>query len=176
MGTEIERRFRVNLARLCPNGEDGKFMPKGRYIKQAYLTSHDPAIRVRIVGYDHTPMSDPKRIDKAILTIKGTGTIERAEWNIKLAPEDALAMMDFAKQGVIEKIRTEMFVGASQTKWEVDQFLGAHEGLWLAEVELPSADAAFEKPPWLGPEVTEDPRYNNARLAADTSRFWADAV
>lgn len=171
MGTEIERRFRVNLERLCPNGEDGKMLPKGRYIKQAYLVSDDPSVRIRVVGYDEGPVTTYTTVAQALVTIKGKGTISRREWNLSVSPEDAVEMMGVAKCGVVEKIRTELFV--YHTKWELDRFLGVHEGLWLAEVELPSEDTPFDRPPWLGEEVTADSRFNNARLAMTTDRFWA---
>ena len=172
MGTEIERRFRVNLGLLCPNGEDGKTMPKGRYIKQGYL-GEAPAIRVRIMSYDDRPPSDHPAT--ATLTIKTKGVVTRGEWNIPL-PWDALKPMApeliaLAEHGVIEKIRYGLKV--KQTDWELDRFLGAHEGLWLAEVELPSEDAPFDRPPWLGEEVTADERFTNANLAKTTERFWA---
>jgi CYTH domain-containing protein len=171
MGIEIERRFRVNLDRLCPNGEDGKAMPKGRHIKQGYLAL-DPSIRVRVQSFDDRPPTTPAT---ATLTIKTKGTISRGEWNIAL-PWDVLKPMgpeliDLAQHGVIEKVRYSLRV--YQTEWELDRFLGVHEGLWLAEVELPSEDAAFDRPSWLGEEVTDDPRFTNAQLARTTERFWA---
>lgn len=170
MGTEIERRFRVDLNRLSPNGEDGKFLPEGHYIKQAYLSLDDPSIRVRVVGWTERPVTSEMELEKAILTIKGKGTVERAEWNLPIEDADAFGMMALARFGCIEKVRYDLVVGG--TKWELDRFLGVHEGLWLAEVELPTTDAPFDRPPWLGEEVTEDSRFQNACLARASARFW----
>jgi adenylate cyclase len=170
MGIEIERRFRVDIKRLAPNGEDGKFMPRGRYIKQAYL-GDDPAVRVRTYAFDDKPIQNAFAIASAILTIKSKGGIERDEWNIPLTDtKAALELQSIARFGSIEKIRYDLEVGS--TKWELDRFLGVHEGLWLAEVELPAKDASFDTPPWLGEEVTEDDRFSNARLARTTVPFW----
>lgn len=169
MGVEIERRFRVDVKRLAPNGEDGKALPKGRYYKQAYL-AEDPSIRVRVVGWDENPIYNEHGISAATMTIKGKGTVERAEWNLMLPHPDAFGLMALAKFGVIEKIRVALTV--VETKWELDRFVGVHEGLWLAEVELPSVDASFDRPPWLGEEVTADSRFTNARLAQTAGRFW----
>lgn len=181
MGTEIERRFRVVLERLCPNGEDGKVLPKGRWVKQAYLVTHDPSIRVRVVGWDATPVTAERgepRFSQSVMTIKGPGSIKRDEWNVPVTGGDALELIDIAKCGHVEKVRSEMLVGSSLssalsgTRWELDRFLGAHEGLWLAEVELPAEDSPFNRPTWLGKEVTDDSRYNSAQLARNPDRFW----
>ena len=152
---EIERRFRVNLERLAPGGEDGKPMPPGRYYKQAYLAVGDPTIRVRIIGSNHQPIYEPMEVRKAELTAKGRGTVKRTELNVALQPADALHLIDMATYGSVEKVRYEITVRA--TPWVIDRFVGRHEGLWLAEVELPSVDAPFVRPPWLGEEVTEEP-------------------
>jgi adenylate cyclase len=167
---EIERRFRVNLDRLSPNGEDGKHLPQGRYIKQGYLAPDDPSIRIRLVAWDDNPITSSGLVAQAILTIKGKGTVERAEWNILLANLEGYSLQSQVKHGFVEKVRHEIVV--MRTKWELDKFVGAHEGLWLAEVELPARDAPFDRPPWLGEEVTEDTRYSNAYLASHAGRFW----
>jgi adenylate cyclase len=172
MGKEIERRFRVKVARLCPNGEDGKPLPPGEYVKQAYF-SRDPAIRIRMTGVSSTPASVWGQEAKAVLTIKSDATLERDEWNIPIASlRDAHDMMGLAKVGIIEKVRYKLRVPGQERPWEVDKFLGPHEGLWIAELELSAPDAEFAKPPWLGPEITQDKRYGNVALAADPTRFW----
>lgn len=170
MGTEIERRFRVNLERLSPNGEDGKLLPQGRYFKQGYLAPHDPSVRVRLAAWNEHPITAPGHISQATLTIKGKGNIERAEWNILISNQDGFELQSQAKHGFVEKVRYVITVGT--TKWELDKFLGCHEGLWLAEVELTAKDASFDRPPWLGEEVTQDDRYSNAYLASHAGRFW----
>jgi adenylate cyclase len=171
MGTEIERRFRVNLERLSPNGEDGEYLPRGKYIKQGYL-GVAPSIRIRLVSWDDKPATSSNAVGQAMLTIKGKGSVTRAEWNLRVNAVDGWELITLAEHGVVEKVRYDLKV--YDTKWELDRFLGVHEGLWLAEVELPSADAVFDRPPWLGEEVTEDDRYSNARLAQTFCRFWDD--
>lgn len=170
---EIERRFRVNLERLSPNGEDGKPMPRGRYIKQAYLSIDDPVIRIRVVAHSHLRIMVEEDVHTAKLTAKGRGTIERTELNVPVPPLKALQFMEMAQHGFVEKVRYEFKV--RETSWVVDRFLGRHEGLWLAEVELPSADAPFDRPPWLAVEVTDYPRFSNVHLAAWPFDDWKDS-
>jgi adenylate cyclase len=67
---------------------------------------------------------------------------------------------------IISKIRYRLPVEGSSLAWEIDRFLERHHGLWLAEIELPRPDYPVALPAWLGPEVTGDPRYHNAALAA----------
>jgi adenylate cyclase len=70
----------------------------------------------------------------------------------------------------IEKVRCEVEYGG--LCWEVDEFLGQNRGLLLAEVELTAADQPFERPAWVGEEVTHDPRYFNSQLAAHPYATW----
>jgi adenylate cyclase len=71
---------------------------------------------------------------------------------------------------VIEKMRYTLVVGSHT--WEIDVFEGDNVGLVVAEIELGSADEAFEKPEWVGDEVTGDPRYFNSNLVANPYRTW----
>ncbi len=146
MGVEIERRFLIHHDRLPEDffGEAHSMM-----IEQAYLTK-DPWTRVRIVQGN---------TQKAVLTIKGKGTVKRTEVNCQIPMGDAKDLWDLAKFGVIRKIRH------NYGPWEVDEFTDKHAGLWLAEIELESEDTQFDKPVWIGEEVTEDIRYTNAYLA-----------
>jgi adenylate cyclase len=144
MGTEIERRFLVIEEKLPDLSECHAEM-----IEQAFLTK-DPWTRIRIIQ-GNTP--------KAIFTVKGKGTVKRTEVNCPVSMDDARDLWDLAKLGVIRKIRHH--VGP----WELDEFTDKHAGLWLVEIELASEDAKFEKPEWVGQEVTEDIRYTNAHLA-----------
>ena|SRR5579883_1226250 len=148
MGTEIERKFLVR-AELFPAAARAH----GASFVQGYL-SIQPSVRLRI------SMKDGR--EQAWLTVKGPGTIERAEFEYAVPPEDARAMLALAK-ATLSKTRHRVPVGAHT--WDVDEFHGAHAGLWLAEVELARADEAFEQPPWLGEEVSHDPRYTNSALA-----------
>jgi adenylate cyclase len=143
-GDEIERRFLVLTDKLSEDfGEAYSYL-----IDQTYL-SVDPWVRVRLYRFN-TP--------KALLTVKGKGTIRRPEVNCEISFEKAQEMWPLGKFSV-HKLRHEY------GQWEVDEFVGKHAGLWLAEIELKSEDEKFEKPDWLGEEVTEDLRYTNAYLA-----------
>jgi adenylate cyclase len=143
MGTEIERRFLVQVDKLPDLKEYD-----ANIIEQAYFST-DPWVRVRVYQRNQP---------KAVLTIKGKGTIKRPEVNCEIPVAKAREMWPLAKHE-IHKIRHYV------DKWELDEFTGAHTGLWLAELELESEDTAFEHPEWLGEEVTEDIRYTNAFLA-----------
>ena len=144
---EIERKFLVA----------GDFRPhvyKSICIIQGYLSSvPERTVRVRIQG------------DEAFLTIKGianeNGT-SRYEWEKQIEVADAQDLLKIAEPGIIEK--TRHLIKAEPYIYEVDEFFGANAGLIIAEIELPSEDADFEKPDWLGAEVTGEKRYYNSNL------------
>jgi len=152
VGTEIERKFLVDLSAWRPPGP-------GTLYKQGYLSSRPAAtVRVRIAGA------------RAALTVKGpTAGVTRAEFEYAIPVEDAAIMLDtLCERPLIEKHRhVEMHGGKT---WEIDVFHGENEGLVVAELELAAEDEPFEKPPWLGAEVSADPRYANASLV---SRPWS---
>ena len=149
--TEIERKFLVR---------SDAFMAQaiGKHeIEQGYLCrDKGRTIRVRI--------SD----ERAFLTIKSSLLREglaRFEWEKEIAPEDAREMMKHCQLPVISKTRYIVPIeGESKRKWEVDVFHGHKEGLVMAELELGSEDEPFERPEWLGEEVTGNPRYYNANM------------
>ena len=147
-GIEIERKFLVRVDALPASARHG-----GASFEQGYL-SFEPAVRVRA--------SDENGEKRAWLTIKGPGVIERVELEYAIPYDDARAMLPLCK-AALTKIRRRVRVGAHT--WDLDELTGAHAGLWLAEVELTAADEPFERPPWLGDEVSHDPRYANAALA-----------
>ncbi len=153
---EIERKFLV-LSNDFINESFGK-----KRIVQAYLNSNpERTVRVRI------------KEDKAFLTIKGKGNstgTTRLEWEKEIAVDDAEKLLLICESGVIDKIRHEVKVG--QHVFEVDVFAGENTGLLLAEIELQSEDEAFEKPIWLGKEVTNDERYYNAYLSKNPFKKW----
>jgi CYTH domain-containing protein len=142
---EIERKFLVDKSLwVKPN--------KGCYFQQGYLAENGCTLRVRIAE------------DKAFLTIKGkTQGISRAEFEYEIPMADAQAMMQLCLYPPIEKIRYKVEVGGKI--WEVDEFLGAHQGLLMAEIELQSEDEPFEMPVWAAQEVTGDARYYNSSLS-----------
>ena len=154
MAVEIERKFRTNGVDFLANQE-------GERLIQGYL-SHDPraTVRLRVQG------------DRAWLTIKGkTHGASRSEFEYPIPTADAHAMLEeMCPQGVIDKTRYRIRVG--EHVWEVDEFHGDNRGLVVAEVELDSEDQPFERPPWLGEEVTGDPRYYNSALSRTPYVQW----
>ena len=131
-------------------------------IVQGYLNS-DPArtVRVRLKG------------EEGFLTVKGLGSesgMSRFEWEKPISREDALALLLLCEKGMIDKTRHLVRVGAHT--FEVDVFHGENEGLVLAEVELGSEDESFEKPSWLGAEVTGDERFYNSYLSSHPYCQW----
>ena len=144
MPLEIEHKFLVRPQLLRP-------LQQGKRLLQGYLCTQ-PAVRVRIVS------GGKKR--EAFLTIKGKGLRSRAEYEYKIPVADGRALLKMCGAVTLEKIRRRI------GRWEVDEFLGRHRGLWLAEYELRRASEKLPKlPPWIGREVTGDPAYTNSRLA-----------
>ena len=152
MGLEIERKFLVKDT-WRPEGE-------GVPMKQGYVAGGGPLIvRVRTAG------------GRAFLTLKGrTEGVTRAEFEYDVPVEDAEKILALAGGPLIEKTRYRVPFGAHT--WEIDVFAGANEGLVVAEIELAREDEIFEHPPWLGAEVSDDPRYYNSNLAEHPFRTW----
>ena len=154
---EIERKFLVK-------GSFREQATQSFRITQGYLNSHpERSVRIRIKG------------DKGCLTIKGIGDesgVKRMEWEREIDLEDAQTLLKICEPGVIDK--TRYIVPAGQHAFEVDEFYGDNEGLVLAEVELEREDEAFEKPDWLGKEVTGDEQYYNARLKQKPYKTWGN--
>jgi adenylate cyclase len=148
MANEIERKFLVS-----GNGWR-KHAVRSKALRQAYLANtRKLSMRVRIVGKT-----------KAVVTIKSGGTrVSRAEYEYAIPIKDARELMKLRIGRLIVKRRHDVKVGKS--RFEIDVFAGDHRGLIIAEIELPSSRATFERPPWLGREITGHSRYYNARLA-----------
>lgn len=148
MAKEIERKFLVS-------GEFRQDSPESYRIMQGYICSDpDRTVRVRV------------REDKGFLTIKGRGSedgLSRYEWEKEIPVAEAAELMALCGSGVIDK--TRYLVPFGKHTYEVDVFHGANEGLVLAEIELSDEQEAFEKPSWLGEEVTGDVRYYNSMLS-----------
>jgi len=155
MGTEIERKFLVIDDSWRKNSV-------GVFYRQGYLAVGPPvAVRVRVAGA------------KALLNIKkATLDIARAEFEYAIPAEDAESMLaELCEGSLIEKTRYKIpFAGHL---WEVDEFHGENAGLIVAEIELTRADESFERPPWVGNEVSNDPRYLNACLARRPFSRWS---
>jgi len=152
MAIEIERKFLVT-------GDDWRDSP-AVYYSQGYLSrAKERTVRVRIAG------------DRAFLTVKGVSTgASRVEFEYAIPLEDGREMLALCEQPLIEKYRRKLpYAGYV---WEVDEFLGDNLGLVIAEIELPSENAQFEKPSWIGEEVTSDPRYFNSALISHPWQKW----
>jgi CYTH domain-containing protein len=154
MGEEIERKFLVT-------GDDWRTLAEGLSYRQGFLST-EPArtVRVRVAG------------DRGTLTIKGiTVGARRTELEYEIPLVDAQEMLDtLCMRPLIEKTRYTLTFGAHT--WEVDVFEGDNAGLIVAEIELRSEDESFDRPGWLGEEVTHDARYFNANLVAHPYRAW----
>ncbi len=156
MGVEIERKFLVNIDKFNKEG-----LSKSRIV-QGFLNSNKARI-VRVRIDDH----------QGFLTIKGpsdpTG-IRRFEWEREISLKDAEALLPLTEPGRIEKYRYRLHIGSHI--FEVDEFLNENKGLLLAEVELEHENEFFERPPWLGEEVTGIAKYYNAALSKRPYKLW----
>ncbi|MBY0241246.1 MAG: CYTH domain-containing protein [Burkholderiaceae bacterium] len=154
MGIEIERKFLVTSSAWRQQGE-------AVLLRQGYLSSHPSrVVRVRIEG------------DGAVMTIKGKNVgASRGEWEYPIPMADAIEFLDkLCEQPIIEKYRRR--IPYAGFVWEVDEFLGANAGLVVAEIELPSEDQAFDRPEWIGEDVTADKRYLNSNLISNPYSAW----
>ena len=153
MGLEIERKFLVQ--------NDSWRTAEGVLFRQGYLNSDlNRVVRVRTMG------------ETAVLTIKGrsVGAI-RHEYEYEMPLADANEILDnLCERPLVEKTRYRLKLGGHI--WEIDEIAGENEGLVVAEIELQDEDEFFEKPDWLGQEVTDDPRYFNSNLVLRPYTTW----
>ena len=153
---EIERKFLVTSEEFKTDA-----FTQNR-IKQGYLSSvPERTVRVRIKG------------EKGFLTIKGISSesgLSRFEWEKEIPVSEAENLLLLCETGVIDKTRFEVKSGKHII--EVDEFYGENEGLIMAEIELNSETESFEKPIWLGEEVTQDKRYYNSYLSNNPFKNW----
>ena len=155
-GFEIERKFLV---------KDGRYKEQAftsSRIRQGYIcSSHGRTVCVRI------------RDARGYLTIKGPSTnggLSRYEFEKEITLDEAEHLMQLCEPGLIDKTRYLVKSGAHT--FEVDEFYGENEGLVIAEVELSSEDEPYEKPDFIGKEVTGDKRYYNSHLRANPFSLW----
>lgn len=155
MQIETERKFLV-----LDDGYKAQAEESHR-IRQGYI-AHDMGRNVRVRILD----------DRGFLTVKGPfiGLGSRPEWEKEISLQEAEELFLLCKPGSIDK--TRWIVPAGERKFEVDEFHGENEGLVMAEIELKSQDEAFERPSWLGDEVTGDKRYYNGYLARNPFKNW----
>ena len=155
MAQEIERKFLVK-------GGFKEAAFDALRITQGYLsTAPGRSVRVRLKG------------DKGFLTIKGPsrdGGLSRFEWEKEIEADEARELLALCEPGLIDK--TRWLVKAGIHTFEVDEFHGDNEGLIMAEVELSAPDEPYEKPDWLGQEVTGDRRYYNSYLSKNPYKIW----
>lgn len=153
---EIERKFLVTSNAFI------KESVKHNRIVQGYLSSvPERTVRVRIKGAN------------GYVTIKGKSTssgMTRMEWEKEISIEEAEQLLTLCEKGMIDKTRYEVIVGVHV--FEVDVFSGENQGLVLAEIELLREDETFERPNWLGKEVTTDERYYNSYLSKNPFSSW----
>ena len=159
-GLEIERKFLVR-------GDDYKRQSySSSRIRQGYICSgHGRTVRVRL------------RDDRGYLTIKGPSDaagLSRYEFEKEITLDEAEHLMALCEPGSIDK--TRYLVKSGSHTFEVDEFYGDNEGLVMAEVELGSEDEPFEKPDFIGKEVTGDRRYYNAHLVKHPFCTWPEKI
>lgn len=154
MALEIERKF------LLANDEWRKVTISETVIKQGYLSSNkERVVRIRLKG------------DKSYLTIKGKNVnTVRLEFEYEIPYPDGVELLQLCERPIIEKTRYEA-VYAGNT-WEIDEFKGDNDGLIVAEIELEAEDQVFNKPSWIGEEVSSDVRYYNANLIKQPYKSW----
>ncbi len=151
---EIERKFLVK-------GDGWRGLGKTELFRQGYIArTQDRTVRVRVAG------------EKGRLTIKYRGEgIARSEFEYDIPLDEAQALLDGLAPGeIIEKLRHTFTCEGSV--WEVDEFLGANQGLVVAEIELESEDQPFVRPEWLGDEVSRISRYLNVELSRLPYTAW----
>lgn len=155
MAQEIERKFLVK-------GDFKSEVFKSTRITQGYLSSvPERTVRVRVKG------------DKGFITIKGIGNesgASRFEWEKEIPVEEVRDLLKICEPGVIDK--TRYLVKNGEFTFEVDEFYGDNDGLTVAEIELPDEQAQFNRPDWLGEEVTGDVRFYNSMLMKNPYKNW----
>ena len=156
MGVEIEKKFLVK-------DDSWRSLAQGTKYCQGYLNSKkERNVRIRTME------------DKGFLTIKGLlSGATRSEWEYEIPYKDAREMLDkLCEVPLIEKVRRK--INYHGRTWEVDEFFSENLGLVIAEVELENENQPFDKPSWIGREVTDDPRYYNSNLIKHPYCRWPE--
>lgn len=153
---EIERKFLVKSEDFKPQATN-----KIRIVQGFLNTDPERTVRIRIKG------------EKGFITVKGksnaSGTT-RFEWEKEILLNEAEQLLERCEKGILEKTRYEIPLGYHV--FEVDEFLGNNQGLSVAEIELKSENETFEKPDWLGKEVTGEIKYYNSQLSKKPFNMW----
>jgi CYTH domain-containing protein len=156
MSLEIERKF------LVKNNDFKKVAFQQKILQQGYLNSDKHrTVRIRIAD------------NQGFITVKGvsnTSGTTRFEWEKEIDVQEAKQLLALCEPNIIEKKRFLVKIGIHI--FEIDEFFGANKGLLIAEIELSSENEKFEKPSWLGEEVTGNPMYYNASLSKLPFSSW----
>ena len=156
MAIEIERKF------LVTSEDYKKKAYKKTRILQGFLSTHkERTVRIRV------------KDDEGLITVKGISSqdgLSRFEWEKDISKEEAKSLLNLCEPIIIDKMRYEVKIG--NHIFEIDEFLADNEGLVVAEVELKNEDEVFDKPHWLGQEVTGDVKYYNSQLSIKPFKTW----
>ena len=159
-GLEIERKFLVKKG-----GAYKRAAFSSSRIEKGYSPAEGATVRIRV------------RDDKAFLTIKArsvNGGMTRYEFEKEITLDEADHLLALCRGGMIDKRR--WLVKSGTHIFEVDEFYGANEGLVMAEVELASEDEPFERPDFIGMEVTGDKRFYNSHMLANPFSAWRESL
>jgi len=157
-GLEIERKFLVRKDRDWKSR-----VVASHHIRQGYIPCLNATVRIRL------------RDDEAFLTIKGRpakGGFARYEFEKEITIGEADHLLALCEGGMIDKVRH--LIPSGRHTWEVDEFFGDNEGLVMAEIELAAEDEPFERPDFIGLEVTDDHRYYNKYLLTHPFTKWRE--
>ena len=156
MGVEIERKFLVT--------SDDWRLGEGVHFRLGYLCAGEGrTVRVRTEG------------ERAVITLKGRMEgVSRAEYEYEIPFDEAVEILDTLCVGPLIEKRRRRIEHAGMV-WEVDEFLGENEGLVVAEIELETEEQSFERPDWVGAEVSGDDRYRNASLVHHPFSLWGES-
>jgi adenylate cyclase len=156
MPTEIERKFLIDHIKW-----NALAKPQGKVYKQGYILSEEKrTVRIRV-----TP-------DAAYIALKGAAKgISRSEYEYAIPIAEGNKILENFATSTVEKTRYN--INYAGHLWEVDVFSGDNQGLVVAEIELKSEDEQFEKPDWIGDEVSHEGRYSNASLSVKPYKSWS---
>lgn len=153
---EIERKFLVTS-----DAFKTEVFKKTRILQGFLNTDPERTVRVRL------------NENQGMLAIKGMASndgVTRFEWEKEISKADAETLLQLCEKGIIDKLRYEVQVGTHI--FEVDEFYGDNLGLVIAEIELNNIDEPFDKPNWLGKEVTGQIKYYNSQLSKIPFNTW----
>ena len=156
MAQEIERKFLIHREKI-----DLTEVNATRIVQGFLNSDKNRTVRVRIKGKN------------GFLTVKGLSKnkgLSRFEWEKQISIKEAEELLGLCEPGVIEKNRYE--INHEGFVFEIDEFFGENEGLWLAELELEHENQSYSSPGWLSTEVTGDERFYNAVLSKNPYKSW----